>query len=161
MAENIVYAKLKEAKISPRKFGLVAALVRGKNAKGAIEMLKFVPKKGARVLSPVILSALKNASNNFNLNEDNMVITDIKVGPGKTAKSGRFSAKGRFNRIRKRSTNVTVVLKDGSIPMDRDRLGSPLILPRPVPDMPVMAGVAQRMSKLAMADGSQPKEKSV
>jgi large subunit ribosomal protein L22 len=113
--ENIVYSKLKNARISPRKFNLVAGLVRGKNAKSAIDLLRFTPKRGAKILSPVIMSALKNASNNYNFNEDNMVISDIKVGPGKTAKSGRFAAKGRFNKIRKRSTNVTVILKETTV----------------------------------------------
>lgn len=105
-----VTSKLKNAKISVRKLKLVANLVRGKKAVNAINTLKFTNKKGAKILWPLVYSALKNGANNFNMSEDSSYIKDINVGPGRTIKAGRFSAKGRFNRIVKRSSNIRVVL---------------------------------------------------
>lgn len=108
----IITSSVKNAKISPRKLNLVANLVRESKAIPALKQLKFVNKKGAAIVASLLRSAISNAEFNNKINPESLLIKDIQVGPGKTIKAGRIKAKGSMHRIRKRSTNIQIVLED-------------------------------------------------
>ncbi len=105
-------AHAKQIRISPQKARLVADLVRGKDVETAINTLRFMPKKGARILRKVIESALANASQNEGIDVDTLYIKTIFVDGGPTLKRIRPRAQGRASRILKRSSHITVVLDE-------------------------------------------------
>jgi large subunit ribosomal protein L22 len=97
-------------RISPRKVRLVADMVRGANVESALGMLNFVPRRGAKVVSKLIASALANAQNDAKLDPDTLVVDKIFVDSGPTVKRWRPRAMGRANRINKKTCHVTVWL---------------------------------------------------
>lgn len=103
-------AQAKWVRISPRKLGRVVEVVRGEFALRALEMLKFMPQKGARILEKVVKSAIANAKNNYKMDEDKLVITEAFVNKGITMKRWQARARGRAFPIFKRSSHVTVWL---------------------------------------------------
>ena len=107
-----VAASLKGARISAQKARLVADLVRGKDVETAINTLRFMPKKGARILRKVIESALANASQNEVIDVDTLYVKTIFVDGGPMLKRIRPRAQGRASRILKRSSHITVVLDE-------------------------------------------------
>ena len=76
-----VAAKLKYARISPQKCRLVVDTIRGKSATLAVNTLKFMPKKGAKIVLKVLDSAIANAYNNFNADVDDLKVTRVEVDP--------------------------------------------------------------------------------
>lgn len=107
-----VKAHLNRLRISPRKIRLVADLVRKTNVDEAREQLEFLNKKPTDLILKLINSAVANAKNNFDLNEDNLYISEIFVNGGQTMKRWRPRAMGRAARINKRTSCVTVVLSE-------------------------------------------------
>ena len=105
-------AHAKQIRISPQKARLVADLVRGKAVETAINTLRFMPKKGARILRKVIESALANASQNEVIDVDTLYIKTIFIDGGPMLKRIRPRAQGRASRILKRSSHITVVLDE-------------------------------------------------
>jgi large subunit ribosomal protein L22 len=105
-------AHARQIRISPQKARLVADLVRGKDVETAINTLRFMPKKGARILRKVIESALANASQNEVIDVDTLYVKTIFVDGGPTLKRIRPRAQGRAGRILKRSSHITVVLDE-------------------------------------------------
>ena len=103
-----VKAQAKWIRISPRKLGRVVELVRGKLAVEALQFLKFMPQKGARILEKVIKAAMANAKNNYKLDEGNLVISEAYANKGITMRRWQPRARGRINPINKRSSHVTV-----------------------------------------------------
>ncbi|MBN1258628.1 50S ribosomal protein L22 [Candidatus Peregrinibacteria bacterium] len=101
-------AVLRRIRISPAKANLVAGMVTGKTVKEALAILKFTPKKAARILYKVVHSAASNAKNNFGQSWDELVITKILVTKGATMKRGLFVSRGRHHPILKRTAHVTV-----------------------------------------------------
>ena len=102
-------ATLKNYRQSPRKVRLVTDLVRGKLVNEALEMLRFVDKKAADVVTKVIESALANAG--FKVGDRNtLVIKNIVVNKAPTFKRIRFRARGSSARINKRNSHITVEL---------------------------------------------------
>lgn len=99
---------------SPRKIGLVAALIRGRRAHDAQTVLLNTQKRATDPVGKVLASAIANAENNFNLKANNLVIESVLVGPAPTLKRFRARAQGRAASIRKRSSHITVVLSDSS-----------------------------------------------
>ena len=99
-------------RISPTKARLVTELVKGKPVDDALTMLKFVPKRGARVVSKVVRSALANAEQNPSVDVDTLYIKRIYVDCGPTMKRWRARAMGRATRILKRSSHITVILDE-------------------------------------------------
>lgn len=99
---------------SPRKVGLVAAVIRGRKAREAQTILVNTQKRATGPVGKVLASAIANAENNFNLKADSLTIESVLVGPAPTLKRFRAQAKGRAASIRKRSSHITVVLSDGS-----------------------------------------------
>ena len=111
MAE--VTAKLMYARISPQKCRLVADTVRGASAGRALSTLKFMPKKGAKIVYKVLWSAVENARENAGLDVDDLKVSQIMVDEAPQLKRFAARAKGRGTRIVKRNSHITVAVSDG------------------------------------------------
>jgi large subunit ribosomal protein L22 len=107
-----VAAKLKGARISAQKARLVADQVRGKPVEEALSLLEFSPKKAAHIVKKILDSAIANAENNEGADVDELKISSIFVDEGMTMKRLRPRAKGRADRIFKRSCHITVKVAD-------------------------------------------------
>jgi len=105
-----VKAIARHQRISSKKANLIAGLVRGQNAQNALAILKFTPKKGARLLYKVIKSAVSNAENNFKQKKDALLIKEIVVTEGPTLKRSIPISRGRMHPILKRTCHVTVTV---------------------------------------------------
>ena len=107
-----VAAKLKGARISAQKARLVADQVRGKGVEDALDLLTYSNKKAAHIIKKVLDSAIANAENNEGADVDELTISSIYVDEGMTMKRLRPRAKGRADRILKRSCHITVKVAD-------------------------------------------------
>ena len=107
-----VAARLKGARISAQKARLVADQVRGKSVEDALSLLEFSNKKAAHIVRKVLNSAIANAENNEGADVDELRIASICVDEGMTMKRLRARAKGRADRIFKRSCHITVKVAD-------------------------------------------------
>lgn len=107
-----VAAKLKGARISAQKARLVADQVRGKSVEDALSLLEFSNKKAAQILRKVLNSAIANAENNAGADVDELKVSTVFVDEGMTMKRLRARAKGRADRIMKRSCHITVKVAD-------------------------------------------------
>ncbi|MBU1026872.1 MAG: 50S ribosomal protein L22 [Candidatus Margulisbacteria bacterium] len=103
-----VIARSKWIKISPRKLGLVAKLVRGKLVAEALRLLQFLPNKGARIMEKVIKSAAANAKNNYKMKEEGLVVSEAFANKAVTMRRWQPRARGRIFPINKRTSHVTV-----------------------------------------------------
>jgi len=113
MANGVkVKAKGKYFKISPKKMRLVADLIRGMDAKKALEYLNFVQKKASPMIKKVLASAVANAEHDFEIDKDNLFIKEIMVNEGPTLKRWKPRAFGRAGRIRKRSSHLEIILEE-------------------------------------------------
>lgn len=108
-----VAARLKGARISAQKARLVADQVRGRPVEEALSLLEFSNKKAAHIVRKVLNSAIANAENNEGADVDELTISSIFVDEGATVKRIRPRAKGRADRIFKRSCHITVKVADG------------------------------------------------
>ncbi len=108
-----VIARLRYARISPQKCRLVADTVRGKPVSAAINTLKFMPKKGAKLVRKVLESAVSNAENNHGADIDELKVSRIYVDAAPSYKRFAARAKGRGTRIIKRNSHITVAVSDG------------------------------------------------
>lgn len=107
-----VAAKLRGAQLSAQKARLVANQVRGKSVEDALDLLSFSPRKGAAVIKKVLESAIANAEHNEGADVDELKVSTIFVDEGLTMKRIRPRAKGRADRILKRSCHITVKVAD-------------------------------------------------
>ena len=105
-------AKHRFARISPQKARLVADQLRGKPVAQALEILNFSNKKAADLIKKVLESAIANAEHNEGADIDNLNVAKIFVDEGPTMKRIMPRAKGRADRILKRSSHITVVVAD-------------------------------------------------
>lgn len=114
MAEQITKAKAtaKTIRVSPRKSRLVIDLIRGKSVADAIAILKFTPNKAAGIIEKVLMSAVANAENNFDLDVENLVVSEAFVNEGPTMKRFRPRAKGSASPINKRTAHITVAVAE-------------------------------------------------
>jgi large subunit ribosomal protein L22 len=103
-------AKLSHARISPQKARLVADLVRGMPVERALETLTFSPKKAAHIVRKVLESAIANAEHNAGADVDELKVAKIYVNEGPVLKRFEARAKGRGNRILKRTSHITVTV---------------------------------------------------
>ena len=110
--ELVAKATVKYARISSRKIAIVANLIRGKNVDEALAILKFTPKAGSEVLEKLLKSAIANAENNHDMKHENLYVAEIYANQGPTLKRIRPAAKGSAVRIRKRTSHVTIVLRE-------------------------------------------------
>jgi len=108
-------AVLRYARISPQKCRLVVDTIRGKSATLAVNTLKFMPKKGAKIVLKVLDSAIANAYNNFNADVDDLKVTRVEVDPAPMLKRFHARAKGRGVRIAKRNSHILVQVSDGKV----------------------------------------------
>ena len=108
-----VAAKLKGAQISAQKVRLVADQVRGKGVEDALDLLNYSTKKAAHLIKKILNSAIANAENNEGADVDELTISSIFVDEGMTMKRLRPRAKGRADRILKRSCHITIKVADG------------------------------------------------
>lgn len=107
-----VQAKLSYAPISPQKLRLVIDQVRGMNAEQALVVLEFMPQKGAGIVHKLVVSALANAENNFDLERQNMIIRTITADGGPMLKRYKAGARGRYKPRKHRTSHLTVVLAE-------------------------------------------------
>ena len=105
-------AKLKNARIPAQKCRLVADQVRGVPVDRALKILSFSPKKAARMIRKVLESAIANAEHNEGADIDELRVARIFVDQGPSLKRFEARAKGRGNRIIKRSSHITVAVAD-------------------------------------------------
>lgn len=105
-------AKVKHIKTSPQKARLVVDTIRGKHVEEAINILEFQPKAVSKDIQKLIKSAAANAENNFELDVDKLVVTEAFVDQGPVLKRMRPRAQGRGFPIKKRTSHITVVLKE-------------------------------------------------
>jgi large subunit ribosomal protein L22 len=99
-------------RISPQKARLVADVIRGRNVEDAINTLRFMPKKGARILRKVVESAVANAGQNEAIDVDTLYVKRVFIDGGPMLKRMRPRAMGRANRILKRTSHITIVLDE-------------------------------------------------
>lgn len=99
-------------RISPQKARLVADVVRGMSADKAITTLRFMPKKGAGILRKVIESAVANATQDDQIDVDNLYVKTVFIDGGPSFKRIRPRAMGRATGIIKRTSHITVVLDE-------------------------------------------------
>ena len=107
-----VKAVTRYVRISPRKARLVTELIKGKPVEEALTILRFVPKKAARLVDKTLRSALANAEQNPNIDVDTLYIKRIFVDGGPTMKRWRARAMGRATKILKRSSHINVILDE-------------------------------------------------
>lgn len=105
-------AKLSYVRISPRKVKIVIDQVRSKPVPEALAILEYTPKAAAPIVGKLIKSAVANAENNHNMSADKLYISEIYADQGPTLKRVMPRARGRAFRIRKRTSHITVKLRE-------------------------------------------------
>ncbi len=107
-----IHAQQRFAGVSAQKARLVIDLVRGKAAVDALNTLKFMPQAAARQVTKVLSSAVANAEENFGVSRDDLYVYRITADEGPTRRWRRFGARGRFKPLLRRSSHITVVLRE-------------------------------------------------
>ncbi len=109
-------AKLRFARIAPRKVRKIAQLIRGKAVDQAINVLMFTNRRPAGLLKKLLVSAIANAEDKSkgSVNTDNLTVKEVVVDQGPTLKRWRPRAMGRATRINKRTSHITIVLDDSA-----------------------------------------------
>ena len=107
-----VKATAKTLRVPPRKARLVLDLIRGKNVKEAAAILKFTPTSASDATGKVLKSAIANAENNYDMNSDALFVSAAFVDQGPTMKRVHPRSRGQAFKILKRSSHVTVVVKE-------------------------------------------------
>ena len=111
VADNEARAKLRMLRTSPQKLNLVAQLIRGKNVDKALTELTFSKKRIAADVKKCLQSAIANGENNHNLDVDELVVAEAYVGKNLIMKRGRPRARGRFGKIVKPFSEITIVVR--------------------------------------------------
>jgi len=105
-------AKAQFVRIAPRKVGVVLDLIRGKDLETALAIVRHTPKAASEPIGKLLKSAAANAENNFSMNKDALYVAEAHVGAGPILKRVMPRAQGRAFRINKRTSHITVVLKE-------------------------------------------------
>jgi large subunit ribosomal protein L22 len=103
-------AILRKFRQSPRKVRMVADMIRGRKVDEALSILKFQPRKAARMLSKVLTSAIANATENEKADADQLVVKAVAIDPGPVEKRWLARSMGRANRLNRRTSHVTVTV---------------------------------------------------
>jgi large subunit ribosomal protein L22 len=111
VAENEAMAKSKMLRTSPQKLNLVAQLIRGKKVEKALADLTFSKKRIAEDVKKCLQSAIANAENNHNLDVDALVVAEAYVGKNLVMKRGRPRARGRYGKIMKPFSELTIKVR--------------------------------------------------
>jgi large subunit ribosomal protein L22 len=107
-----IRALTKYSRISPIKAREITRVIQGKNAAEAVQILKFIPRKSARLVSKTLKSAIANAENNANLVADSLVVKSALVNEGPSLKRFRPAARGSAHPYKKRMSHIQIVLSD-------------------------------------------------
>ena len=110
-AENEAMAKARMLRTSPQKLNLVAGLIRGKKVDKALSELTFSKRRIAQDVRKCLESAIANAENNHNLDVDELIVAEAYVGKNLVMKRGRPRARGRFGRIIKPFSELTIKVR--------------------------------------------------
>ncbi len=111
MATNI-HAELKNCSVSAQKVRLVIDMVRGKPAVQALDTLRYTPKVAAFHVHKLLTSAVANAEENFGVSRDDLFVYSIFADEAPTRKWRKFGARGRFKPLLRRSSHITVILRE-------------------------------------------------
>ena len=111
VAENEAFAKSKMLRTSPQKLNLVAGLIRGKKVEKALADLTFSKRRIAGDVKKCLQSAIANAENNHGLDVDSLVVAEAYVGKNLVLKRGRPRARGRFGKIMKPFSELTIKVR--------------------------------------------------
>jgi large subunit ribosomal protein L22 len=111
VAENEAMAKTRMLRTSPQKLNLVAAMIRGKKVEKALSDLTFSKRRISDDVKKCLQSAIANAENNHGLDVDELVVAEAYVGKNLTLKRGRPRARGRFGRIIKPFSELTIKVR--------------------------------------------------
>jgi large subunit ribosomal protein L22 len=112
MESNDIRAFARQVPISAQKVRLVIDLVRGKKVTDALSILQYTPNRAALPVKKVIASAMANAEENYGVSRDDLIIHRVFADEAPTRKWRRFGARGRFKPILRRSSHVTVILRE-------------------------------------------------
>ena len=105
-------AQLSYARIAPRKVQIVCDLIRGKDVTTAMAILQQTPKAASELLAKILKSAVANAENNHEMDPEKLYVSETYANPGPIIKRFRPRAQGRAHRINKRTSHITVVVKE-------------------------------------------------
>lgn len=105
-------AILRNTRIAPRKVQIVLDLIRNKPVDVAMATLQYTPKAASEILQKLLKSAVANAENNFDMDRDTLYVSECFVSPGPTLKRIMPRAQGRAFRILKRTSHITLVVKE-------------------------------------------------
>lgn len=105
-------ATLKYARISSRKVKIVIDLIRGKSVDEALAAVKFTPKAASEIVEKLLKSAIANAENNHHMAHEKLYVAEVFANQGPTLKRIRPAAKGSAVRIRKRTSHITIILRE-------------------------------------------------
>lgn len=111
VADNEAFAKIKMLRTSPQKLNLVAAMIRGKKVEKALADLTFSKKRIAVDVKKCLQSAIANAENNHNLDVDGLIVAEAWVGKNLVMKRGRPRARGRYGKIMKPFSEITIKVR--------------------------------------------------
>lgn len=105
-------AVARHIRIAPRKVRIVLDMIRNKDVDEALAILRYTPKAASPIVYKLVNSAAANAEHNYNMNRDNLYISHVYADQGPTLKRFRARAMGRAGMIMKRTSHITVVLKE-------------------------------------------------
>ena len=106
--KETISATSKYIRISPTKVDVIIAKIRGKSYKEALQILKYLPQKAGAVVWQTLYSAVSNATNNFDLEKENLIISEAFVNQGPNLKRMRPRAQGRAFAIQKKMSHITI-----------------------------------------------------
>jgi large subunit ribosomal protein L22 len=161
---DTVRAQARYVRCSARKARLVLEHIRGKQAAEAAAILAFQPRAAARDAGKVLASAIANAENNNGYDADDLVVVAAYADEGPTLKRWRPRARGRVNRIRKRTCHITIqlaVAEPGEIrkPVRRRPAAAPKAQPAPQPEAEVEETAPEETTPEATEEAPKPKPK--
>jgi large subunit ribosomal protein L22 len=112
-------AILKTVRITPKKANLIAGMVRQKPVNEALEILKYTPKKAAKIIHKLLSSAVSNAVNNFKQDQKSLIVKEIIINKGPTLKRGVPVSRGRVYPILKRTAHIVLTLEINQLDLDK------------------------------------------
>jgi large subunit ribosomal protein L22 len=112
MAGTDIRAEALNIEVPAQKVRLVVDMVRGKDVTTALNILRFVPNQAAHPVSKILSSAMSNAEENFGISRDDLYVFRIFADEAPTRRWRRFGARGRFKPILRRSSHITVILRE-------------------------------------------------
>lgn len=107
-SREIVSATAKYIRISPTKINVILDQIRGKSYKEALQILKYLPQKAGAIVWQTLYSAVSNATNNFDLEKEKLIVCEAYVNQGPILKRMRARAKGRAYKIEKKTSHLTI-----------------------------------------------------